>query len=100
MIFSERFSAVASKGFQSFFLMLRLTFGLFWEFVSASLKRLSAASSDSTISSASSGQESALGCHRRGRRRWLCRSRVDGDSSVVAGLNAPVAAFTFRFVND
>jgi hypothetical protein len=59
VIFSERFSAEAKSGFQSLFLMVVVSFSVCAGSVSsASLKRLSAASSDSTISSASSGQDS------------------------------------------
>lgn len=54
---SERCSAEANSGFQSFFLTVAVNCSVCaGSFDSASLKRLSAASSDSTISRASSGQ--------------------------------------------
>ena len=54
---SERCSAVAIRGFQSFFLTITVNWSACaGSFSRASLKRLSAASSDSTISRASSGQ--------------------------------------------
>ena len=59
MTFSERFSAAASSGFQSLFLTVVVSSSVFagsWS--SASLKRFSAASSESTRSSASSGHAS------------------------------------------
>ena len=56
---SERCSAEASIGFQSFFLTVAVNRSVCsGSFESASLKRLSAASSDSTISRASSGHAS------------------------------------------
>jgi hypothetical protein len=57
--FSERFSAAARSGFQSLFLTWVVNCSV-WagSFSSASLKSLSAASSESTISRASSGQDS------------------------------------------
>ena len=59
MIFSERFSALARSGFQSLLLTVAVSFSVCaGRFVSASLKRFSAASSESTISNASSGQDS------------------------------------------
>ena len=55
-ILSERCSAEASSGFQSFFLTVAVNCSVCsGSFVRASLKRLSAASSDSTMSRASSG---------------------------------------------
>ena len=59
MTFSERFSATANKGFQSLFLTVIVSWS-HWagSFSSAPLKSFSAASSESTISSASSGQAS------------------------------------------
>ena len=59
MIFSDRFSAVVRRGFQSLFLTAVVNFSVCaGRFDRASLKRLSAASSDSTISKASSGHTS------------------------------------------
>ena len=57
--FSDRFSAAAKSGFQSlFFAIVAQLFTLRGSCASASLKRLSASSSDSTISKASSGHAS------------------------------------------
>jgi len=57
--FSERFSATANNGFQSLFLTVIVSWShCAGSFSSASLKRFSAASSESTISSASSGHAS------------------------------------------
>ena len=59
MIFSDRFSAIAKSGFQSLFLIVAVNFSVCApRFARASLKRFSAASSDSTISKASSGHDS------------------------------------------
>ena len=59
MIISERFSAPAKSGFQSLLLTVAVNFSV-WagRFARASLKRFSAASSESTISKASSGHDS------------------------------------------
>ncbi len=59
VIFSDRFSAVARNGFQSLFLTAVVNFSVCAaRFAIASLKSFSAASSDSTISKASSGHAS------------------------------------------
>lgn len=59
MTFSERFSATANNGFQSLFLTVIVSCSVCaGSLSSASLKSFSAASSESTISSASSGHDS------------------------------------------
>ena len=59
LIFSDLFSAMTKSGFQSLFLTSVLNFSACaGKFDRASLKRLSDASSDSTISKASSGHAS------------------------------------------
>ena len=59
MTFSDRFSAMASSGFQSLFLTAVVNCSVSaGNFSSASLKRFSAASSESTSSKASSGHAS------------------------------------------
>lgn len=59
VIFSDRFSAAAKRGFQSLFLTAVVNCSVCaGSFFSASLKRFSAASSESTISKASSGHAS------------------------------------------
>ena len=59
LIFSDLFSAITKSGFQSLFLTSVHNFSdCAGRFARASLKRLSAASSDSTLSKASSGQAS------------------------------------------
>ena len=102
VIFSDRFSAVARSGFQSLLLTAAVNFSVCADrFANASLKRFSASSSESTISKASSGHDSTHFGSPSQRLHAMAFpvSAVDSDSSVLAGLNTPVAAFAFTFVD-